>query len=303
MTVPTSLHTSVVRMFTSDGLELHGLLFMPPDKRPEAGIVHIHGLAGNFYENRFIYVMAREAIARGMAFLAFNNRGHDYISDINKETDGIYDSISGGGAFEIVAECVHDIDAAIDVLLREGVATIFLQGHSSGANKAVFYLSQAKRSPVKGLVLISPCDDVALQHNATGDRAPQLLKLAQEMIADGKGMELMPEGSYFSYPMSAKTFFDYFGPESDQDVFPYRTPSSEFKRLASIDIPIFVTFGGKKDALLIPPGEAEAMLKSKATSSPSVVSAIIEGATHSYLNCEELLTEQVMLWIANVLRG
>jgi pimeloyl-ACP methyl ester carboxylesterase len=153
---------------------------------------------------------------------------------------------------------------------------------------------------VKGLVLISPCDDVALQHDATKERASELLDLAKQLISDGKGTQLMPDGSYYSYLMSAKTFYDYFGPNADQDVFRYRKPDDEFQALASITVPIFVTFGGKNDAVLIPVGDACDLLKRKAINCPNFSSALIDGATHSYLGQEEPLAKEIMNWVGKL---
>lgn len=296
MSTAKSMNSEIVRIFTKDGIELHGLLFMPASGTPTRGVVHVHGLAGNFYENRFIFAIAEELVRAGLAFFTFNNRGHDYISDLNKETPSGVESIRGGGAFERVSECVQDIDAAITLMQERGVPTLFLEGHSTGANKVVFYQAHRQNPLVKGLVLLSPCDDVALQHDSVKERAPDLLASARTLIDQGKGEELMPTGSYYSYPMSAATFYDYFGPEADQDVFPYRDPGNEFKALGLIAVPMLVTFGKKSDGLLIPAEDACQMLERHARLS-SVTCKLIEGASHSYLGQEAALAQQVLSWL------
>jgi pimeloyl-ACP methyl ester carboxylesterase len=100
--------------------------------------------------------------------------------------------------------------------------------------------------------------------------------------------------------MSASTFCDYFGPNAAQDVFPYRAPTGDFKALASITVPILVTFGKEKDALLIPAEEACNLLKQKAVRSANVQCALIEGASHSYLGREEALARVVADWVLHM---
>ncbi len=43
----------VVRIYAEDGVELSGMISDSP-KDVNRGILHIHGLAGNFYEQPFI---------------------------------------------------------------------------------------------------------------------------------------------------------------------------------------------------------------------------------------------------------
>jgi alpha-beta hydrolase superfamily lysophospholipase len=265
--------------------------------------VHVHGLAGNFYENRFVYAIAQRAIDSGIGFLTFNNRGHDYISDVNREGTSGVDSVRAGAAFEKFSDCVHDIDAAVALLIARGITTTFLQGHSTGANKVAFYCDTARHDAVKGIALISPCDDIALQHDSVQGRAAEVLNRAAELVAQGNSEAMMPDGSFYNYPMSASTFYDLFRDGADQDVFPYRLPSGGFEAVSRIDVPIFVSFGKKSDGLLIPADEACRILKEKAVSSPSVTCKLIDEASHSYLGQEYALADEVIAWVMQQLRG
>jgi pimeloyl-ACP methyl ester carboxylesterase len=70
------------RVTTEDCLELQGL-FAAPDLGPgPVTVLHVHGLCGNFYENRFLDVEGEALVAQGRNFLPFNNRGHDYYADL-----------------------------------------------------------------------------------------------------------------------------------------------------------------------------------------------------------------------------
>ncbi|TAN57334.1 hypothetical protein EPN15_04780 [Patescibacteria group bacterium] len=74
------MKTTLVRTYTSDKLQLDGLIF-EPDKKSRIVVLHIHGMAGNFYENYFLDQMAKQFTAAGYAFLPGNTRGHDFIAD------------------------------------------------------------------------------------------------------------------------------------------------------------------------------------------------------------------------------
>lgn len=292
--------TEFIRFKTADGFELHGLLSNPRNQKATRVIIHVHGLAGNFYENRFVHEIAARAISEGIAFFSFNNRGHGHISDILRETEIGIESVRLGGAYEKFHDCLFDIDAALAFMSKTGIQEVVLQGHSSGANKIVFHHSQRNDSIVKGLVLISPCDDVGLQHDATMEKAADLLELAQKMVAEGKGSVLMPDGSFFTFPMSASTYVDYFRPGSDQDVFPYRNPNDNFPALGSVQVPILVTFGQRGDYVLGSLEETCDLLKRKAKKSPSFRSTLISQASHTYSGKEDALATEIISWVGRL---
>jgi predicted alpha/beta-fold hydrolase len=74
------MNTSFIRITTEDQLILQGLIYRPEQETKKA-YLHIHGMAGNFYENRFLDSMAEQLTKSGYAFLAINTRGHDIIAD------------------------------------------------------------------------------------------------------------------------------------------------------------------------------------------------------------------------------
>ena len=65
-------------IMASDGTKMKALLYGNKGKRI---VIHVHGMAGNFYENTFIEPIALKCEESNIDFLCFNNRGHDYIAD------------------------------------------------------------------------------------------------------------------------------------------------------------------------------------------------------------------------------
>ena len=75
-----------LRSTTSDNLILQGLL-SEPDILTGNLILHVHGMAGNFYENRFVDAMTKVYTEKGYSFLSINTRGHDFIADFSVAGD------------------------------------------------------------------------------------------------------------------------------------------------------------------------------------------------------------------------
>ncbi len=62
----------IVQVATSDGLYLQGY-FAP--KKGKKALLHIHGFEGNFYENKFVQVLADKLDSENITFLSVNTRG------------------------------------------------------------------------------------------------------------------------------------------------------------------------------------------------------------------------------------
>ena len=71
----------LVRIKSIDGIEMAGNLYEPEEKTNKI-VIHVHGLNGNFYENNFIDNISKSYTDKGYAFLPFNNRGKEFISEL-----------------------------------------------------------------------------------------------------------------------------------------------------------------------------------------------------------------------------
>lgn len=289
-----------VRFLTPDGLELQGL-YLPPGRDGVPAALHVHGLDGNYYENRFIEPVAEAYRRRGIGFLSFNNRGHDYISDIIVESaDGPPGCRQIGGMYETLGECVEDIRAALVWLAGRGHARFILQGHSHGALKALHYLQSTGDPAVAALALLSPSDDFALARQLLGDRFETGRELAAEMLANGRGRELMPTG-YYSYPTSAATYFDCFRPDSVALLFNLaRTDREEFPELAAVRLPVFLAVGTEAEAFTLPAAEFVGRAGAAMSNAVSFHGAVIDGAPHNYLEYEDELAAALGRWLDEV---
>ena len=71
---------------TEDGVELTGLLHEPEFETSKI-VVSIHGMQSNCLKRRDD-ILAENFTKNGISYFCFNNRGHDLVNSITKETDG-----------------------------------------------------------------------------------------------------------------------------------------------------------------------------------------------------------------------
>ena len=288
------------RVLTEDGLELQGMYVAPDGGASEMTLVHTHGLDGNFYENRFVDHVANACLQNGLSFITANNRGHDYISDLireNPESGEItYSQI--GGIYELFEESVLDIAAWVGFARSRGSKKFIIQGHSHGALKAIYYLSKGGAEGVEGLVLLSPSDDFGKQRASLGDTFDDALALAEGLISEGKGLEVLPPG-IFHYPISAQSYYDIYRPGSPLALFNVsRTDRSDFPELAGVKVPVLMIVGSVDEAFLGEPDEFLRTSHDLLTNAPSFEGSVLLGAPHNYLGWDEEVGKTIGAWLS-----
>jgi alpha-beta hydrolase superfamily lysophospholipase len=288
------------RAITSDGLELVGLWASPQGGSPKTAVLHVHGLAGNFYENRFVDAAAAAATGAGLGFLTVNNRGHEYISDsICQASDGTTGSRQIGGAYEIFEDCAKDIQAWVDFLKGCGVETIILQGHSHGALKVTHYWAHAhtREHGLKGLILLSPSDDFGMQRYRMGRRFDEIVGIARNLVAEGRGTEFMSH-DYHPYLMSAQTYYDTFRPESHLKIFNISmTDTHTYHELEKVKAPVLLIVGSVEESFIGRPDEFLADVKRRFKGTKDFTGHVIDGAPHSYLGHEGEVGRHIGEWL------
>ena len=273
-------------------MELVGLYAAPPGGPARRAILHTHGLAGNFYENRFVASVCDAALAEGVAFLVTNNRGHDYLAD-NLKGSGVDTTYAPGGSTrDIIEDCVHDVSGGAGFLAERGHDGIYFEGHSLGCSKIVYYLSEVGDPRCVGLILISPPEMFGLQEDREGTNLEKTLARARALVSEGRGDALIEVGR--DVPYSAGTFISMFGDPSATDIFPFRRgKDGDYRRLASVSCPILVTYGDVEEAVNVPVDTAASLIRRMATAAPGVESVIVRGANHVYWDHEDELARAI----------
>lgn len=102
-------------------------------------------------------------------------------------------SLSGYGTSSLQGDS-QEISSLLNHLRNKcGKSNLILMGHSTGCQDLMTYLSQTgKDLIVKGAILQAPVSDRDDFNARKTDKDEGLLKLAEQLIKDGKGYELLP---------------------------------------------------------------------------------------------------------------
>jgi pimeloyl-ACP methyl ester carboxylesterase len=267
---------SLCEFITADGQPLHGLLFSSESSSDEPAILLVHGVGGTFYTRP--YPQLAEVLAgHGFTVLATNTRGHDWVT---RGPDG---SPSAGATFEVISDCLLDLDAGLACLAEAGFRRFVVMGHSLGAVKAVFYQGHRRRDDVAAVVC---CSAPKLIYSTRLTEQPDFadnIARAQAMLAEGRGSELL-SATAGSGPglFSARTYVDKYGPAEDTDL----------RRVAgSLGCPLLTIAGSAEFTPNFVPYAQELAQLARGTCE------IIEGAPHSYAGYESHIAQLVANWL------
>jgi pimeloyl-ACP methyl ester carboxylesterase len=187
----------------TDTLPLDGLFYQPPGGATRGAVMFMHGNCNNFYTG-VMRLIPPALVKRGYACLVYNRRGHDVLVTVSRAATG--------GAFQLVADAIEDNRIAARWLAERGFATPIVVGHSNGGMLGVRHVADHPETPA--LVLLSAhCGGKRLMPTASaaglfgGDRYEEFLTRARELVAAGKGSELMLMPGWY-YLISAATFVD-----------------------------------------------------------------------------------------------
>jgi pimeloyl-ACP methyl ester carboxylesterase len=266
-----TVRTQMVRLQTTDGITLTGVLRQPHTVRNNAGVVMIHGYSGNFYSG--IMAFLPEALSDfGFSTLALNMRDHDRGPKKNRFEDNRY-----------------DIAIAVDEMARLGYNPIFLFGHSMGTNRVLYYSATTGDSRIKGVLLTGPPGNL-FEWNISIfglKAASQVLAQAQDLVARGKGDEwmLINLGPLGKALYTANHVVSLRGPETVSD--PYKNISQIFK-------PILIVHGLADR--LANPDVTDRLLKSAA---PGIHVTVVKipGANHGFSAHQQDLVNAVNKWL------
>src|SRR3989344_4663687 len=174
----------IVEFNTKDKLLLPGLLYEVKGSKKAVVYLHGNGSSSVFYDENEKRILPDEINKKGISFLKFNNRGAHIIKKLKVKKGNEVERLKFGYAYEIISECVLDIDAAVKFLHSLGYKEFYLIGASTGANKTGIYYSEL------------------------GDKKFwKLLDESKEKIKKGKGEEIIKAilpNEFFSY----KGFYD-----------------------------------------------------------------------------------------------
>lgn len=278
------MRQELIRINSIDGIEMVGILYEPENKNNKI-VIHVHGLCGNFYENRFLDTLAKTYTDKGISFLTFNNRGTNFISELLKGND--FEII--GGCYEKFTDCLLDIEGVINYVKEKEYEDIILEGHSYGCNKVIYYYDKMKDNSIKKIILLAPCDIpqecvkfLSKEEYETAKRE------ATRLVNEGKNNELIDFSINANGKISAGTYYDDFLPKGENDFIKYVDGANgKSEVLNNIDISVLVVFGDIDECVLTQ--DIETVKKYLNNNIKKCNIQIINGAEHLYTDKYEEL--------------
>lgn len=267
----------LVRINSIDNIEMVGILYEPEEKSNKI-VIHVHGLCGNFYENRFIDILAEAYTKKGYSFLTFNNRGVNFVSELLKGNEFTI----LGGCYEKFTDCILDIEGAIKFVKEKGYSEIVLEGHSYGCNKVIYYYSKKKDKSIKKVVLLAPCDMPSEAFKFLDKEEYETAKRESErLVSEGKENELINFSVNANGKISAGTYCDSVLPNRENDFIRYREGAKgESQVLKTINVPALIIFGDVDECVLTQ--DIETVKTYLKNNIKDCAIEIIKGADHSY---------------------
>ncbi len=306
------MNLELISVISTDKLELPGLFYTPKTKSTKVAVwLHGMGDSGTFYNPVRINALAEALTARGISLLAFNNRGAHNIKKLRIVDETLADEdvgYSGGTFYELIADCVKDIDGSVSFLKNREFDELYLIGHSTGANKICAYHERAKNNSFKKYVLAGPGDDSGLFFSDLGEKKFKLALNFAKNARKANKYKIMPKYSGM-YPFTVQSAVDILDPDGDYNTFPFYEVTTRrlgkkplFSEYSKIDLPTLVIFG-ENDEYAYTAGSAKDALKifkmfTNRAAAESTDFELVTNADHSFHGQENQFAEQIASWLA-----
>lgn len=283
----------LIRWTATDGVELTG--FLTGGRRTRVAI-YLHGLGGNGYRSAMVPALAAACGRKGIGFFSINTRGHDVVSACTRSGRR---TNTNGAVYEVFTESLRDLRGAMAVLRSRGVRTVYLIGHSTGANKIAYALQRGLR--VRGVrvaaaVYLAPGDDIGLQEQLLGQKTYRAMQRLAQQWKRRSPYRLMPVKNLGYLDISAASYHSLYGERNQMDQFPFRTlqPTPHWRRLTRVRTPTLMVLGAD-DAWL--PALARAIQQFFSAHYPRVAVCTVARANHSFHGCESAMARRVSAWL------
>jgi len=284
----------VIEIITPKKFLLNGLWFGPT--KPKRAIIMIHGLTGSAFgmANTTQAILDSDA---DTAVLTFNNRGFKSVTDIKRKRGAKTEWKIVGAAHEVFTECLDDIQGAIDFAKKQGVKEIYLAGHSTGCQKAMYWASKKKGKGIQGVILFGPLSDWAGETKADKNGTMmKATKLARQLVKSGKPHELLPRWTSSFMLLDAQRYLSLYTPDSPEEIFSYAQPKKKPKTYESVRVPVLTIFAGSDEYADRSAEEMQAWFI-RYTRSSKFQSTIIPKVGHSFKGGETQVAQVIQKWI------
>jgi pimeloyl-ACP methyl ester carboxylesterase len=276
----------VIEIVTPKKFVLNGLWFGPV--KAKRVIIIVHGLTSSAFSLKSV---VDALVTKDTAVITFNNRGFEQVATVKRVRGNTREYVTAGMAHEVFTDSIDDLQGAIDFAKKAGARDVYLAGHSTGAQKCVYWASKNRRSrTVRGVILLGALSDYAdaAKHRAKYAKA---LAYAQKLIQAGLPRELLPATLTEPFVFDAQRFVSLYTPDSAEEIFSYAQPGKTPRTLRSVTIPILALFAGDDEYADRPAEEIGSWFDRNITAAHEI--AIVPSVGHSFHGGEKLVAAAV----------
>lgn len=283
-----------IEIVTPKRVVLDGLWFGL--RKPKRLIIFVHGLTGSLFSMRRIMDVM---VGGGTAVLVFNNRGFEHVSEYKQKKGKNSKWKVGGAGHEIFTECADDIEGAVRFARRAGVKNVYLAGHSTGCQKAVYWASKhAGGRAVKGIICLGPLSDYAIAlEQDSGGKLKRAVAYARALVAKGKPHELMPVALGPWFTCDAQRFLSLCTPDSPEEIFSYAQPKKMPRALRALRIPVLTLLAGNEEHTKRPAEDIAKWLEENIRTPHRVV--IVLDVGHGFKGGERVVLRTIRQFLAS----
>ena len=301
-----SMRLELVQFENTNRVLLPGLLYEPEIKTDKILIrLHGNGSSGGFYGVDNNNILGKKLTESGISYLTFTNIGGHLIQRFDQIINDGRSRILGGSAYELIKDCIYDIDGALNFVDFRGYKDIYLMGASTGANKIAVYNKYKPTNKIKKYILECGGDDAGSYYAPFGERKfNEVLEICKQKIARIQGLKLIPK-KILNYPLSYQSLFDLINPEGDYNIFPFYwqlnntviMKKKPFGEVAKIDKPTLIVYGSEDEYCYGRVPDCVDLLKKVTAGKNNFRFEIIEGADHGFLGKWQELANKVVDFI------
>ena len=283
----------LVKVETRDGIRLDGIWRKPEQKNAsQLGVdvvLLMHGVGGNFYGAGMFEEYSDALLEKGCAVLQVNNRGHDPISQVIVEEE----PRRFGGAYEVIDDCREDWKAWMDLVEAVGYQRIGLWGHSLGATKSIYYMSQEQDPRVRCVVAGSPprFSYSAFAEMAEEEKFLQMAARAQQLIDDGHPETILDSMNPYPVLVTAEVWVQKYGPGERYNIL---------KHIPNVRAPLLVMMGTQEAIDLMTFRGSPPEMEKLAGVLENLTFESIPGADHMYTHQRDYVWGVVSRWLEGV---
>jgi alpha-beta hydrolase superfamily lysophospholipase len=285
---------------------LPGLLY-EPDRASNSIVIALHGngSSGGMYNVEKNNAIANALTSKNISYLTFSNTGAHLIQKFDILENGTRKRGNFGVAYELIKDCIYDIDGAVEYVKELGYTNLILLGQSTGANKICVYNKFKKANPFMAYILTSGGDDSGIFYKQVGAKKfKEIISKCKGEHKKGKGRNIVAK---YVTPMiiSYDSLFDQIDPDGEYNTFPFywvteatrimkKQPFSEY---TAIDKPCLVIYGENDEYCHNGAQHCLDLLKQAASLKTNFTYQLIKDTDHSFTNCESELAELISNWI------